>query len=78
MVARLNILLRQANSGILSNCCHCLHKVNVLVVHQELENIAAPAATKTMIILLLRVNRKRRGLLIVKWTEPGKVFAGLF
>ena len=56
---------------------HRLREVDVLVVHQEAEGIAAGAAAEAVVELLLGVHREGRRLLVVEGAAGAVVLAGL-
>jgi hypothetical protein len=46
------------------------------VFHYETENIASASASKTVEKLVFGIHMKRRGLLVVKWTQADMTIAG--
>src|ERR1700722_8482384 len=65
------------NAGLCRDSSYRLRKIALFHLHDELKDIAANTAAKTVVNLLYGVDGKRRRFFRVEWTEAGKVLAAL-
>ncbi|MNN50659.1 hypothetical protein D3C81_1652550 [compost metagenome] len=71
------VLVRHLEAGALGQLLDRLGKLQVVVVHDEAEGVAAGAAAEAVVELLVRADAERGGLFVVERAAGAVVLAGL-
>jgi len=69
------VILGQLDIVAVGKILNGIGKREILMFHYKTEDIAPGSASEAVIELVIRIHLKRRGLLLVKWTQPNVTIA---
>jgi len=69
------VILGQLDIVAVGKILNGIGKREILMFHYEIEDIAPGSASEAVIELVIRIHLKRRGLLLVEWTQTNVTIA---